>query len=110
MCARAGCQRDRRRIGATSPESGDVLGILRNTLETRHDWNGALGQSLADPPGGNIDDPRGTMSRVGNQPRLRSGITARLGAQVIDRHCEHRHGDPLASGQEHVEFSTRRQR
>ena len=75
-----GCQRDRRRIGATSSESGDVFGILRDTLEARHDRDSALGKSLADPPGRNIDDPRGTMSRVGNQPRLRSGVTARLSA------------------------------
>ena len=48
--------------------------------------------------------------RVGDDAGLAAGERPGLVAQVVDRHGQQRHGDPLAGGEQHVELAARRQR
>ena len=50
------------------------------------------------------------MHRGGHHAGLRAGVRPRLVPQVVDRHREQRHRDPLAGGEQHVELAARRQR
>jgi len=47
---------------------------------------------------------------VGDDAGLGAGERARLVAEVVDRHGQHRHRHPLTRGEQHVELTGRRQR
>ena len=103
-----GCrERHGGRVGSPSAQRGDVLGVLCNTLEARHDGDGAGIQRLPDTSGGHIDNASGTVSRVGDETRLRSRVGTCLGAQIGDGHGEECHGDALTRGEQHVELASR---
>ena len=112
--ARVGRQRRGQRDGGgvrrAAAHRGDVLGRLRHALEAGHDRDRAVGQRAGDAARLDVDDPRPAVRRVGDHARLRPGERARLEAEGSDRHRQQRHRDPLAGGQQHVEFARGRQR
>src|SRR5690606_18880769 len=71
-------QRDRGGVGTTAAERGDVLGVLRDTLEARHDRDVALVDGLLDPTGRHVDDARLAVGRIGDHASLRAGERTRL--------------------------------
>src|SRR3712207_7522994 len=63
-------------------QRGDVLGVLADALEPRHDRDGALVESLLDPAGRDVDDLRLAVGAVGDHAGLAAGERARF---VTDR-------------------------
>ena len=98
-------QRDRGGVGAPAAERGDVLALLGDALEAGDDRDRALRQRLLDPAGRDVDDLGLAVHRVGDHAGLRPGERLRLVAEVADRHRQHRHRDPLAGGEQHVQLA-----
>ena len=59
-----------RRVGSASAQGGDVLGVLRHTLEAGHDGDGTGLEGLLDATRGDVDDAGGPVSGVSDESRL----------------------------------------
>ena len=105
-----GSQRHGGGVRGPAAERGDVLGVLRDTLEAGDDRDVALVDGLLDPAGRDVDDLRLAVRAVGDDAGLAAGEGPRALAEVGDRHRHQRHRDPLAGGQQHVQLARRRER
>ena len=100
-----GRERDGGRVGAAAAERRDVA----SSVETP--WKPATiailpaVERLVDAAAAHLDDPGPAVARVGDDPGLRARERDRLVAEVVDRHRDERHRDPLAGGEEHVELA-----
>ena len=100
---------DRRRVGATAAQCGDVLGVLADTLEPGDDGDVPRVEGGLDPAGGDVDDAGLAVDGVGDHAGLAAGEGPRLVAQVGDGHRQQGHRDALAAGQEDVELAAGRE-
>ena len=103
-------QRDRGGVRAAAAQRGDVAGVLADSLESGHQHDPALVQGCLQPGRGDIDDLGFAVGTGRDDPGLRAGERAGLGAQRLDGHRDQRVGDPFAGGQQHVQFARRRGR
>jgi hypothetical protein len=78
---------------------------LADALKPRDDRNRTTVERLSDSAGRDVHDSRATVRRRGDDPGLTSGERPCLVAQVADRHCQERHRDSLARGEQHVQFA-----
>ncbi len=108
--AERGGQRHCRGVRPAAAKCRDVLAVLRHALEAGHDRDRAIAERAADPARSDVDDPGLAVGRVRDHSGLRPGERPGLEAQVGDRHRYQRHRDPFPGGQQHVEFTSRRQR
>ncbi len=104
-----GRQRHRRGVGATPAQRGDVGG-RGHPLESRHDDDPPLPQSVADPARTDVDDGGSAVGGIGDDARLRAGVGSRRVPGRVDRHGQERHGDALAGGEQKVQLARIRQR
>ena len=102
--AEGGRHRHRGHVGATTAERRDVE-VRRQALEAGEDHHVARLERLADPPGTDVDDPRGPVLGVGDDPGLRARVRRGLASPGVHGDREQGHRDPLARREEHVELS-----
>ena len=103
-------ERDRRGVRAAAPERRHVVGRRVDALEPGDDGHGALRDRLPDAAGRHVDDAGLAVGLVGEHARLLARERLGVDAQVVDRHGQQRHRDPLAGGQQDVHLALRRQR
>ena len=76
-----GRQRDGGGVGAAATQRGDVLAVLADTLEARHQNDLALVQGRAKTPGRDVDDLSVAVGAGGDHAGLRTGEGPGLGAE-----------------------------
>lgn len=91
-----------------STESGDVLAVITDALETGHDRNGAIVQRALDPTRGHVDDPGATVRAISDQARLGSCVGTSLVAVVVDGHGQQCHRHAFPRSQQHVHLAAGR--
>ena len=93
--AHRGGERDRGHVGAAAAERRHLV-VGRHALEAgdEHDLPGV--ERLVDPAAADVHDLRLAVDGVRDDPGLRAGERDRVVAEVGDRHCHERAGDPLA--------------
>jgi len=68
----------------------------------RDDRDLALGDRLTDPIAAHFDDLGLAVLGVGDDSRLAAGEADRGLTEILDRHRQQRHRDPLPGGEQHV--------
>ena len=102
--AERGGERDGGRVGAATAESRHLEGG-RDALEARDEHDRVGVERLVDPVRPHLEDLRGAVPGVGDDPGLRAGQRDGAVAEVDDRHRRERTGDPLPDRDEHVELA-----
>ena len=101
-------ERDRGGVGGSTPEGGDVLRRLRNTLKSRDDDDVTGFQGLLDASRSDVDNAGIAMGGGRDDTSLGAGVRAGRDAQVGQGHGQQRSGLTLTGRQEHVELSRSR--
>ena len=97
-------------VGPTTPQRGDVLGVLRDTLEARDENDLALVERRPYAAGRDVDDLGLAMAAGGDHTRLRTGERLGFRAEGADCHRDQRVRDALTRGEQHVHLAGRRRR
>ena len=98
---------NRRRVGAATPERGDLT-LVAHALVARDDDDLATSELVFDPVRAHLDDARIEVAIVREDAGLAAGEADRVEPTRMDRDREQRHRHALAGRDEHVELSPRR--
>ena len=90
-------------IGSAPAQGGDVVKAVQ-PLEARHHDDPLFVQRRADPLGVHPLDAGGGVGGVGLEPGLPAEQGDHREAQLFDGHAQHRDGNLLPGGQQHIHF------
>ncbi len=93
-------------VGAAAPQRRD-LALGADTLEAGDDDDAPLTQGLLDACGAHLEDACIGVMRVGDDAALRAGVRNRSVTELVQRHRQERHRNPLARREQHVELARR---